>query len=75
MTNPINKDVAAELVRAVQRARKEIDEAEVISRSIDDDEFRNTMKRLLGRSSLDLYSDVLGAVIRIYPDLDPYKKS
>jgi len=72
--DPIEKDIAIELIRAIQGARKAIDEAEIVSRSIGDDEFRNTVKFLLGRSSLGLYSDVMGQIIRIHPDLDPYKK-
>jgi hypothetical protein len=68
----MDKDLAKKLIQALIACRKKIDETEIISREIEDESLRIEFRRILGRASLDLYSEAMGRIILQHPELDPY---
>jgi NTP pyrophosphatase (non-canonical NTP hydrolase) len=70
----MNKEIAQKLLHELLECRKAIDSAEIVSREIDDENLRQEFRKILGRASLDLYSEAMGKIILRYPELDPYSK-
>jgi hypothetical protein len=70
----MNKELATKLIDELIECRKAIDSAELVSREIEDTDLRSEFRKILGRVSLDLYSEAMGKIILQYPDLDPYSK-
>ena len=70
----MNKELATKLIDELIECRKAIDSAELISRELDDAALRTEFRKILGRISLDLYSEAMGKIILQYPELDPYSK-
>jgi len=71
----MKKEVAEKLIHELIVCRKAIDSAEIVSREIEDENLRMEFRKILGRASLDLYSEAMGRIILRYPELDPYPKS
>jgi hypothetical protein len=70
----MNKELATKLIDELIECRKAIDSAELVSRELDDAALRAEFRKILGRISLDLYSEAMGKIILQYPELDPYSK-
>ena len=71
----MNKEIAKKIMNELIKSRSAIDSAEVISREIEDENLRKDIRKILGKSSLDLYSVAMGKIINRYPELDPYSMS
>ena len=68
----MNKEIAQKLINELIDCRKAIDSAEMVSREIEDENLRQEFRKILGRVSLDIYSEAMGRIILKYPELDPY---
>mgnify|MGYP000858104857 CR=1 FL=1 len=64
--------LAEQLIEGLKKCRTAIDEVEIISRQIPDEQFRKAFLYELGTVSLDLYSKAMGMIILDFPELDPY---
>ncbi len=71
MAEYLEKEIAEKLIASFQRCRAELDNAELISRDIEDEELRLKFKKAIGRVSVDLYTRVMGQVFQSHPELDP----
>ena len=71
MSEYLDKEIAKNLISSFQLCRAELDNAEIVSREIEDDELRFKFKTIIGRISLDLYTQGMGQVFQIHPELDP----
>ena len=70
MTDNLDKEIAKKLVASFQRCRDELDNAELISREIKDEELRLKFKNAIGHASLNLYTQAMGQVFQFHPELD-----
>lgn len=70
----MDKHLAKRLIQELTACRKAIDAAELVSREIEDESLRMEFRKILGRASLDLYSEAMGRIILRYPELDPYQR-
>lgn len=68
----MDRKLAEELMRELIACREAINSVELISRRIPDEAFRKEFRTILGRASLDLYSEAMGRIILRFPELDPY---
>ncbi len=68
----MEKELAVELLKGLKNCRDAIDEVEVISRKIPEEDFRREFHKILGKISLDLYSRAMGKIIIDFPELEPY---
>jgi hypothetical protein len=71
MSEHLDKEIAKNLIASFQLCRAELDNAEIVSREIEDDELRFKFKTIIGRISLDLYTQGMGQVFQFHPELDP----
>ena len=71
MSDHLDKEIAENLIASFQRCWSELDNAEAISREIEDEELRFKFKKIIGRISQDIYAQGMGQVFQFHPELDP----
>lgn len=71
----MKKELAVGLMKGLKKCRDAVDDVELTSRDIPEDDFRREFHKILGEISLDLYSKAMGKILLGFPELDPYNNN
>jgi hypothetical protein len=70
----LDRKIAEQLMDLALALDAPLNQATALSYQIDDIEEQKAVRRVIGETTGRLYTDLMGPIIRQYPDLDPARK-